>query len=237
MNYSSESSIDTFFYHTDGSLHRMESKVYRGQNKYDTYVFDFFRGEANQITEARIGCNGKAPTRENSFIGDTEKYQWENGKLIRVEGFFKGQRTYLYLFNYDMANNITQVSIEPFGQPKFIGKYEYDTQNNPVRISFSYGNQLIEIIEQKFEDNTLKAPVHLLTEHGLPFHPVTGMIWAKRQITAAKIFTPNGFGKLRLTESGQLLDRTTNSQGYVTGFIYQKNTFKEQQNFLITNCE
>ena len=106
MNYSSDSSTDTFLYHADGSLRRMESKVHRTHNKYDTYTYDFLYGVAHQITEARIMRNGTAPTRDNSFIGDTEKYQWENGKLIKVEGFFDGKRAYVYLLNYDMAGNI-----------------------------------------------------------------------------------------------------------------------------------
>jgi hypothetical protein len=237
LNYSSDSSIDTFFYHDNGRLHRMESKVHRGQNKYDTYIYDFSYGTAHQIAEARIMRNGNAPTRDNSFIGDTEKYQWENGKLIKVEGFFNGKRAYVYLLNYDMVGNISQLSIEPFGKPKFVGKYEYDAQSNPVKISFTYGDELVEVIEQEFADHTLKAPVQLLTEQGLPFHPMTGAVWEKRQMTAVKIFTPNGLGKLRLTESGKLLDITTNPQGYVTASTYQKNTYKHQQNFIITNCE
>jgi hypothetical protein len=237
LNYSSGSSNDTFFYHDDGSLHRMESKVHRGANKYDTYTYEFFYGVAHQITEAHIIRNGTVPNRDNSFIGDTEKYQWENGKLIKVEGFFNNKRAYVYLLNYDISGNITQLSIEPFGKPKFVGKYEYDAQNNPIKISFSYGNELIEIIEQEFADNTLKAPVQLLTEQGLPFHPMTGAVWEKRQMTAVKVFTPNGLGKLRLTESGKLLDKTTNPQGYVTAFTYQRNTYQEQRNFLLSNCK
>lgn len=237
MLYSSDSSEDTFAYHSNGSLRRMESKIYRGQNKFDFYEFDFVQEIPGQITEARIKRNGSVPIRNNSFIGDTEKYQWENGKLIKVEGFFKGQRAYLYLFNYDTAGNISQLSIEPFGQPKFVGKYEYDPQNNPVKISFSYGNEVVQIIEQEFGDNALKAPVHLLTESGLPFHPITGAVWEKHQMTKINVFIPNSLGQLRLIESGKLLDNTTNRQGYVTAFTYLRNTYREQRSFLITDCE